>query len=511
MLWKQTEAAIRVGADGVEWLVWQSKTERLLSARMTPGYSVGAALDQWLARAARLRMKPKRIWLIAGAAECAHRSITLPGTDPKVIGRAIPLAIEEDLPLPLSQMHWTYRTTPNEETQSTVVDVVATPIHLYTEWEEAIRERKLDLGGRIPEGPHLWHEMAAIRGSEIDLLAVWGERRVTLIRGNEKGMSSLQAFVREPGESWEALLNDLRRPFQGRDESKTILSIFTSERLRKRVLALPDLVPPTAETYLNTDLFLGVSEQVVVPVSLLALRRQRLEGRAPAVLFGDAELMRPRVELKKVATGLEVPVPAFGMAALVVISLALAWSHWRVGGRHAKELSGQVEMMDAQWTLLDQQHEALKDLAKARADWGSVWLQLSEQLPKQTLFKSFSYGLGAGIRVDGTTEGQAGVDQLVTLLREVGYLDNVRVPKTEAAEKKLSFEIRADIAPSKIKYYEVKNPSSPTAPGASPDPNQPKKNKPPERRRRQLNVGSAAPSSPTFRLAEDSGNKGGRS
>jgi Tfp pilus assembly protein PilN len=456
MIWKQTEAAIRVGADGAEWLVWQSKTEVLATGRMTAPFSVKAALDQWLARAARLRMKPKRIWLIAGAAECAHRRVTLPGTDFKVVAQAIPFAVEEDLPLPLAQMYWTHRTIADEEAQSTQVDVVATPINLYTEWEEAIRERKLDLAGRVPEGPHIWQEVAAIRAGEIDLLAVWGEQRTTLIRGTKQGMSSVMAMVREPGESWEAVLAHLRRPFQDRDENKTVLSTFTSDRLRKRILALPDLIPALSENSLIHEIFLNVPEQITSPVSLLALRRLRLEGREPAILFGDMEVGRPRVEFKRVATGLEVPRQVVAVAALLILALALWLSIGRVGRRHSAEVRDSLDLLQAEISRLDQEREALSDMAKLRADWGSVWLELSEKVPAKTLFKAFSFGQGGGIRIDGTTENQASLDEFVEVMRGMSCLSHVRITKTQSADNKLSFQFLASFDSSKVKRYEVK-------------------------------------------------------
>jgi len=477
---KISEAAIRVGADGAEWLVWQSKTESLASGRMTSSYSISAALDQWLARATRMHMRPKRVWIIAGAAECAHRRISIPGTDLKTVTQAIPLAIEEDLPLPLSQMHWTYRTQADEATHTTLVDVVATPLNLYSEWESALEERKLDIAGWIPEGPHLWQEMAAMRGSEIDLLTVWGERRATLIRGTEQGMSSLLAYVREPGEPWEALLADLRRPFQSRDESKAILSIFTSDRLRKRVLSLPDLIPPASENLLNEDLFLGVTEQLSVPVSLLALRRLRLEGREPSVLFGDAE-DRQRGEFKRVATGVEIPQQAIAVAALIVLSLSLWWASGRVGRSNMDLLQPQLDLIYQQQALLDQKREALTDLSKVRADWGSVWLQLSDQVSEKTLFKDFSFGQGMGIRIDGNAENQAGVDELVALLKKIDSLsESVRINKTGKAEKQVSFQVMANFDPAKVEKYVPKvrpqpegTPGAPTptpAPKATPAP-----------------------------------------
>ncbi len=464
---KITEAAIRAGADGAEWLVWQSKTEILASGRMTSSYSISAALDQWLARATRMRMKPKRVWIIAGAAECAHRRITIPGTDLKTVTQAIPLAIEEDLPLPLSQMHWTYRTQVDEASHSTLVDVVATPLNLYSEWETVFEERKIDIAGWIPEGPHLWQEMAAMRGSDIDLLTVWGERRATLIRGSEQGMNSLLAYVREPGEPWEALLADLRRPFQSRDESKAILSIFTSDRLRKRILSLPDLIPPASENLLNEDLFLGVTEQLSVPASLLALRRLRLEGREPSILFGDSE-ERQRGELKRVATVVEIPRQAIIVGALLVLSLSLWWASGRVGRTNMKSLEPQRDQIALKQLLLDQQKEALSDLSKIRADWGSIWLQLSDQVSKKTLFKNFSYGQGMGVRIDGNTENQAGVDELVTLLKKMDPLkERVRIIKTGAEDKKLSFQIMADFDPSKVeRYTPLTQPQPEGTPGA---------------------------------------------
>ncbi len=467
---KITEAAIRVGADGAEWLVWQSKTETLASGRMTSSYSIGAALDQWLARATRMHMKPKRIWIIAGAAECAHRRISIPGTDLKTVTQAIPLAIEEDLPLPLSQMHWTYRTQIDEANHSTLVDVVATPLNLYSEWEATIEERKIDIAGWIPEGPHLWQEMAAMRGSDIDLLTVWGERRATLIRGNEQGMSSLLAYVREPGEPWEALLADLRRPFQSRDESKTILSIFTSDRLRKRILTLPDLIPPSSENLLNEDLFLGVTEQLSIPVSLLALRRLRLEGRDPSILFGDAD-ERQRGEFKRVATGVEIPRQAIAVAALIVLSLSLWWASGRVGRRNMELLQPQLDLILQKQALVDQQKEALTDLSKVRADWGSVWLQLSDQVSRKTLFKDFSYGQGMGVRIDGTTENQAGVDELVALLKKMDCLkESVRIIKTGAVEKQLSFQVMANFDPSKVERFTPKGQPQPQGTPGVPTP-----------------------------------------
>lgn len=473
---KVTEAAIRVGADGAEWLVWQSKTEILASGRMTSSYSISAALDQWLARASRMRMKPKRVWIIAGAAECAHRRITIPGTDLKTVTQAIPLAIEEDLPLPLSQMHWTYRTQADEASHTTQVDVVATPLNLYAEWEAALEERKLDIAGWVPEGPHLWQEMAAMRGSDIDLLTVWGERRATLIRGNEQGMSSLLAYVREPGEPWEALLADLRRPFQSRDESKTILSIFTSDRLRKRILTLPDLIPATSENLLNEDLFLGVTEQLSVPVSLLALRRLRLEGREPSILFGDVE-ERQRGEFKRVATVVEIPRQVIAVVALVVICLSLWWSSGRLGRQYVDLLNPQLDMMVQKQTLLDQQREALMDVQKVRADWGSVWLQLSDQVSSKTLFKDFSYGQGMGIRIDGNAENQAGVDEFVSLLQKMDPLDRVRIIKTgtDEKEKKKVFQVLADFNPAKVQKFVPKSTpvpeGTPGAPTPTPGPN----------------------------------------
>jgi hypothetical protein len=477
---KITEAAIRVGADGAEWLVWQSKTEMLASGRMTSSYSISAALDQWLARATRMHMKPKRIWVIAGAAECAHRRISIPGTDLKTVTQAIPLAIEEDLPLPLSQMHWTYRTQADEATHSTLVDVVATPLTLFTEWENAIEERKIDIAGWLPEGPHLWQEMAAMRGADIDLLTVWGERRATLIRGNEQGMSSLLAYVREPGEPWEALLADLRRPFQSRDESKTILSIFTSDRLRKRILSLTDLIPPSSENLLNEDLFLGVTEQLSVPVSLLALRRLRLEGRDPSILFGDSE-ERQRGEFKRVATGVEIPRQAIAIAALIVLSLSLWWASGRLGRRNVESLQPQLDLIVQKQILLDQQKEALTDLSKVRADWGSVWLQLCDRVSTKTLFKDFSFGQGMGIRIDGNAENQAGVDELVGLLKKIDSMsESVRIIKTGAADKQLSFQVMANFNPAKVEKFVPKaspqpegTPGAPTptpAPSAAPTP-----------------------------------------
>ena len=455
MVRKISEAAIRVGADGAEWLVWQSRSEALASGRMTSSYSHAAALDQWIARTVRLHMKLKRIWLIAGAAECAHRRITIPGTDLKVISQAIPLAIEEDLPLPLSQMYWTYRTQVDETSNSTIVEVVATPISLYTDWEEAIRERKIDIAGRIPEGPHLWLEMAAMRGSDIDLLTVWGERRATLIRGNEQGMSSLLAFVREPGEPWEDLLADLRRPFQSRDESKSILSIFTSRRLQKRIEALPDLLPPKSEHLLNSDNFLNVPEQQPIPVSLLALRRLRLEGREPGILFGDIEAQKPRVEFKRVATGVEIPWQAVAVVVALMTCLSLWWASGRVGQRFMNDLQVALGSIRDQQGLLDMEKEALSDLSKVRSDWGSVWLQLSQEISPQTTFKDFSFSQGAGIRVDGITSDQDGVFNLVNFLKKTGYLDNVRIIKTEKSDKQLSFQLLADFKPGQVSKFLV--------------------------------------------------------
>jgi Tfp pilus assembly protein PilN len=488
MFWRQIEAAIRVGADGAEWLVWESKAEALVSGRMTASYSVTGALDQWLARAARLHMKPKRIWLIAGAAECAHRRITLPGTDLKVVSQAIPFAVEEDLPLPLSQMYWSYRTQIDEQNQSTLVDVVATPTSLFSEWEEALRGRRIEIAGRIPEGPHLWNEMAAMRGAEVDLLTVWGERRATLIRGSEASMTSLMAFVREPGESWEAVLSDLRRPFQARDESKAILSIFTSDRLRKRILALPDLIPSSSENYLNHDLFIRVPEQMVVPVSLLALRRARLEAREPSILFGDTEAGRGRGELKRVATTLEVPHQAIAAAFLLVLSLSLWWAEGRIGRRYVSELVetplNALDALTEQSAMLRQQGGALADLAKMRADWGSVWLELSQRVQEGTSFKSFSFGQGTGIRIDGTTANQGMLDGLVRMLRETGYLKNVRIPKTEPSGQALSFQILAEFDSSKVKVYKV---------GEKKEGESEEQKKPPEEKGRKKRLESLSP------------------
>jgi hypothetical protein len=86
-------------------------------------------------------------------------------------------------------------------------------------------------------------------------------------------MSGLQAFVRGPGESWESLLHDLRRPLQNLDTTKPILSVFTADRLRKRILSLEDLVPSNSENLLTRDIFHAVPEEVAVAVSLLAMRR----------------------------------------------------------------------------------------------------------------------------------------------------------------------------------------------------------------------------------------------
>lgn len=464
MFGKRTEAAIRVGADGAEWLVWQSKTEQLASGRMTASYSVRAALDQWLARAARLRMKPKRIWIIAGAAECAHRRITLPGTDLKVINPAIPLAVEEDLPLPLSQMYWTYRTVADEVAGQTLVDVVASPQNLYTEWEEAIAEKKVELAGIIPEGPHLWLEIAAMRGSEIDLLTVWGERRATLIRGSERAMETVTALVREQGESWEAVLNDLRRPFQGRDETKTILSVFTSDRLRRRILALPELIPVNSENYLNHDVFLGLPDQMVVPVSLLALRRIRIEARDPGMVFGDAEVGRGRVELKSIELAPELQKQVLAVAALVVLAVALWWGTMRLNRNHAERLKSNLDLIQIQQMMLDQRDQALKEVVDVRADWGSVWLQLSATISNKTVFKEFSFA-GTGIRIDGSTEDQASLDEMIEKLKATGYLTRIRITSTDQADnKKKSFQVLADFNPTKVEPYLVEaSASTPTS------------------------------------------------
>jgi len=455
---KGAEAAIRVGTDGAEWLVWRMSDETLLSGRMTASYSVDSALDQWLGRAARFGLKPRRVWLVAGAASCAHRRIQIPGTDPQVVEKALPFAVQEELPLPLDQMWWTHSTQP-EPSGVTTVDVVATPRSLFAELEGVLRERRLEIAGRIPEGPLLWHELAAIRGSEIDLLTVWGERRFTAIRGTETGMSSLLAFVRGPGESWQALVPDLRRPFQVVEEGKTILSIFASDRLRKRVLSLEDLIPPTSENRLNREIFHGVPEEVSVAASLLAVRRLRIEKRRPAMTFGDVEVVRAAEELRKVARSLEVPYQSIGVAALAVLSLALWWASATIDSRYAELCRESIFPLRDKQELIENQVNALKDLKKVRTDWGSVWLQLSQQMPETTLLKTLSYGAGSGeVRISGNTNDLANLEQLSAILEKTGFLKNIRVPKTEPVEKKLSFQVFTEFDSSKVKKYEVTDP-----------------------------------------------------
>ena len=457
---RASEAAIRVGADGAEWLVWRLGAETLLSGRMTASYSVEAALDQWLGRAERFGLKPRRVWLIAGVASCAHRRLQFPGMNAAVVEQVVPLAAQEELPLPLDQMRWTSMTHQIPGDESMTVDVVATPRSLFQNWENALRERRLDLADRIPEGPLLWHELAAMRGSEIDLLTVWGERRAVAIRGTEVGPSSLLAFVRGPGESWESLVPDLRRPFQMLETGKTILSIFASERLRKRILSLPDLIPDNSENQLNRDIFHGVPEDVSVAASLLALRRLRIEKRKPVVsFFSDSEAVRPTDELRKVATSLKIPYEKLaGVAVLLALILGLWWKAGEMTGRYADSNLDSLRSMRNHQTLLDNQLSALKDIAKYRADWGSVWLQLSQEIPEHTLLKDFSYGTGSGVRINGITENPNALKELDTILRKNAFFESVSIPKTEPADKKLSFQISAEFKADEVERYEVEDP-----------------------------------------------------
>jgi hypothetical protein len=379
-----------------------------------------------------------------------------------VVEQVVPLAAQEELPLPLDQMWWTSASHQNPGDEDTTVDVVATPRNLFQDWEKALRARKLETAGRIPEGPLLWHELAAIRGSEIDLLTVWGERRAVAIRGTEVGPSSLLAFVRGSGESWESLVSDLKKPFQTLETGKTILSIFASERLRKRILSLPDLVPEISENQLNRDIFHGVPEDVSVAASLLALRRLRIEKRKPVVSFySDTEAVRPTDELRKVATSLKIPYDKLaGAAVLMALILGLWWKSSEICGRYAESNVDSLRLLRNHQTLLDNQINALKDIAKYRADWGSVWLQLSQEIPEDTLLKDFSYGTGSGVRINGTTENPNALKELDGILRKTAFFESISIPKTEPADKKLSFQISAEFKADKVERYEVEDPFS---------------------------------------------------
>jgi len=457
---KKSEAAIRVGAEGAEWLAWRLNAESLVSGRMTASFSVEAALEQWLGRAERFGLRPKRVWLIAGADSCAHRRLTLGGTDRATLAQAIPFAVAEELPLPLVRMWWNYSTQPAPDGLSTFVDVVATPRSLFGEWEEVLQDHKLEIAGRVPEGPLLWRELAAIRGSELDLLAVWGERRANIIRGSELGMTGLQAFVRGPGESWESLLPDLRRPFQSVESSKAILSVFTAERLRKRILSLEDLVPSNSENFLTRDIFHGVPEEVAVAVSLLAARRLRMEKRTPDTVFTEVDRTRPAaVDIREVARSLEVPVPkVLAVAGLLALAVYLGWFSYK----HNRELAGDQMLRRA--LLKDKQAEvgnrvsALRDAERYLADWGSVWLELSQRVPEQTLFKDLTFGVGSGFRINGNTENQESLAVLDRMLQDLEYFQKIRIQKTELADKRLNFQIFADFDASKVERYEVGDP-----------------------------------------------------
>ncbi len=450
-----TEAAIRVGADGAEWLVWGTRSEALTTGRMTASYSVDAALDQWIGRAARFGMRPKRIWLIAGAAECAHRRIILPGTNQTAIAQALTFSVEEELPLPLKQMWWTYSTRLSDTGDSTIIDVVATPRALFAPWERALQERKQECAGRLPEGPLLWSELAAIRGSEIDLLSVWGERRTTIIRGDEQGMNNLAAFVRGPGESWEALAPDLSRPFKSHQGDKSVISVFTSERLRKRVISLEDLLPEDSQNLLNREIFHGVGEDVTVAVSLLAMRRARMERRQAPIVFSDSADAKPSADFRPTVPRIEIPSGAYGVAAMVLVCLALGWSSLKNNRENAEKLEDQLPPMKMEYPIVQERIKALDDFSEVRYDWGSVWLQLSEIIPKETLFKEFSYNSGSGIRLIGTTPNQAALEKLVDLLDDRDYFSNVRILKTAPADKLLTFTILADFDGDDIEYYQV--------------------------------------------------------
>ncbi|MCA9419167.1 MAG: hypothetical protein KC917_23025, partial [Candidatus Omnitrophica bacterium] len=99
--------------------------------------------------------------------------------------------------------------------------------------------------------------------------------------------------------------------------------------------------------------------------------------------------------------------------------------------------------------------KALDDFSEVRYDWGSVWLQMSELIPKETLFKEFSYSSGGGVRLIGTTENQKALEELVKILDDLDYLNNVRILKTAPADKKLTFTILADFDGDEVEYYEV--------------------------------------------------------
>jgi hypothetical protein len=456
---RSAEGAIRIGADGAEWLAWRLKDETLVSGRMTSSYSVEAALDQWLGRAARFGLKPKRVWLIAGAASCAHRHLRIPGRDLSVVNQAIPFAVSEELPLPTDQMWWTTRATQAKGKPHTDVDLVATPRSLFDPWEDALLERKLDVAGRIPEGPLLWQELAAIRGSEIDMLTVWSERRATIIRGTEEGMSSLIAFVRGPGESWEALCPDLTRPLNAVTEGKVVLSIFTSDRLRRRILSIPDLIPSNSENRLTLEVFHGVPEEVSVAASLLALRRVRIEKRAPEILFVDHETARSRKDLREAAKSVQVSWEMTASAVLVVLLLAMFWYSSTVNKTRAEALEPSVQMMALESSILGNRIKALEDLVDNRVDWGSVWLELSQKIPGTIQFKEFSYGQGSGFRIGGVANDLPNLDHLDTILKGVEYFDNIRIQKTETADKKISFQIFADFTKSSdVDPYLVEDP-----------------------------------------------------
>ncbi|MCA9434618.1 MAG: hypothetical protein KC931_14660 [Candidatus Omnitrophica bacterium] len=450
-----TEAAIRIGSDGAEWLVWGTRSETLTTGRMTASYSVDAALDQWLGRAARFGMRPKRIWLIAGAAECAHRRIVLPGTNQSMIAQALAFSVEEELPLPLDQMWWTYSTRLSEDKTSTVIDVVATPRALFEPWLAALGERKQECAGRLPEGPLLWSELAAIRGSEIDLLSVWGERRATIIRGDEQGMNNLAAFVRGPGESWEALSPELSRPFKSHQGDKSVISVFTSERLRKRVTSLPDLLPEDSQNLLNHEIFHGVGEDVTVAVSLLAMRRARMERRQPQIAFSESPDAKPAADFRPATPKIDIPSGAYGVAAMALVCLVLFFYSLRSSRQYAEAMEDKLSVMESSYPVIQERIKALDDFSEVRYDWGSVWLQMSELIPKETLFKEFSYSSGGGVRLIGTTENQKALEELVKILDDLDYLNNVRILKTAPADKKLTFTILADFDGDEVEYYEV--------------------------------------------------------
>lgn len=449
------EAAIRIGADGAEWLVWGTKSETFATGRMTASYSVDAALDQWLGRAARFGMRPKRIWLIAGAAECAHRRIVLPGTNPTAISQALAFSVEEELPLPLDKMWWTYSTRLSEDNSSTIIDVVATPKSLFEPWESALAERRQERAGRLPEGPLLWSELAAMRGSEIDLLSVWGERRATIIRGDEQGMTSLVAYVRGPGESWEALAPELARPFKTHQGEKSVISVFTSERLRKRATSIEGLLPEDSQNLLNREIFHNVTDETNVAVSLLAMRRLRMERRQPGMVFSATGDARPAADFRPSTPSIEIPLPAYGVGIAVAVCLALGWTSIQKNREYAEAMQGSLASMKMEYPVVQEQIQSLNHFSDYRFDWGSVWLELSQVVPKSTLFKEFSFRSGSGIRLIGTTENQKSLEELVRILNERDYLNSVRILRTAPVDKQLSFTILADFDGEEIEYYEV--------------------------------------------------------